>query len=182
MTVRDDRLSKFLALVLRHKPETVGVALDPAGFVDLEALAAAIAGQPGWAGTTAEAIRKLAEQDPRRYEVAGGRIRARYGHTVPIDTPGTPVIPPEWLYHGVAAGAAETVRESGLHPVDRQFVHLSATRQDARAVAERHASDAVVFTILARRASESGVAFFHASPGIYLTRHVPPQFLHLPNP
>lgn len=177
----DDRLSKFLALILRHKPETVGLALDPAGFVELDALAAAIAGQPGWSGTTAEAIRALAEGDPRRYEVAAGRIRARYGHTVPIDLPGVPVVPPEWLYHGLAPGAVDAVRREGLRPVDRQFVHLSATRQDAKAVAERHAAEAVVVTILARRASEEGVAFFQASAAIYLTRHVPPQFLHLPN-
>jgi len=182
VTVRDDRLSRFLALVLRHKPETVGIELDPGGFVDVDTLTAAIAGQPGWSGVTAEAIRSLAQQDPRRYELAGTRIRARYGHTVPIETPGTAVIPPEWLYHGVPAGVVETLRTVGLRPLDRQFVHLSATRQDARAVAERHSTDAVVVTVLARRASEEGIAFFHASAGIYLTRHVPPEFLHLPNP
>jgi putative RNA 2'-phosphotransferase len=180
--VRDDRLSKFLALILRHKPETVGLELDPAGFVDLDDLAAAIARQPGWAGTTADALRRVAQQDPRRYEVVENRIRARYGHTVPIATPGAPVIPPEWLYHGVARQALETIRTAGLHPVDRQFVHLSTTRQDARAVAERRAPDPVVVTVLARRASEAGIVFYQASSGLYLTRHVPPPYLHLPNP
>lgn len=182
MTVRDDRLSRFLSLVLRHKPESVGIELDPAGFVDLDALAAAIAAQPGWPGVTTEAIRRLAQQDARRYELAGPRIRARYGHTVPIETPGTPVIPPEWLYHGVPPSSLETLRADGLRPLDRQFVHLSATRQDALAIATRHSSEALVVTVLARRASDDGVQFYHASSGIYLTRHVPPQFLHLPNP
>jgi len=177
---RDDRLSRFLALVLRHKPESVGVTLDPGGFVEVETLAAALAAQPGWAWVTAEAIRRLAAADGRRYEIAAGRVRARYGHTVAIDAPGTPVIPPEWLYHGIAAEAVERLRREGLQPQDRQFVHLSATRPDALAVARRRHPDAVVVTVLARRASEAGVRFFQASAGIYLTRAVPPQFLHLP--
>jgi len=178
---RDDRLSRFLALILRHKPGSVGIELDPAGFVDLETLAAAIAGQPGWAWVTAEAIRRLAQRDTRRYELTEARIRARYGHTVPIETPGTPVMPPEWLYHGAPPASLQDLRTSGLHPQARQFVHLSATRQDALTIARRHNPDAVVVTVLARRAAEAGVTFYQASPAIYLTRAVPPEFLRLPN-
>ncbi|MDQ7843497.1 MAG: RNA 2'-phosphotransferase [Armatimonadota bacterium] len=179
---RDDRLSRFLALILRHKPESVGITLDAAGFVELEMLAAAIAGQPGWAWVTAEAIRRLAGRDVRRYELVEGRIRARYGHTVPIETPGTPVVPPEWLYHGAPAALLDHLRTVGLHPQDRQFVHLSATRQEALVVARRHSADAVVITVLARRAAEAGVTFYQAGPSLYLTRSVPPEFLRLPNP
>ncbi len=176
-----DRLSRFLALVLRHKPETAGVTLDSAGFVDIDALARGLAQQPGWSSVTPEAIRTLAEYDPRRYEIVGDRIRARYGHSVPIDAPGRPVTPPEWLYHGTSPDALEAIREHGLHPADRQFVHLSATRQDALAVGQRHSPDAVVVTVLARRASDDGVIFYQASPGIYLTRALSPQFLSLPD-
>jgi len=179
---RDDRLSRFLALILRHKPESVGVELDPAGFVDVERLAGAVAEQPGWAWVTAEAIRRVAQRDIRRYELSAGRIRARYGHTVLIETPGTPVVPPEWLYHGAPAVLLDHLRTVGLHPQDRQFVHLSATRQDALVVARRHSPDAVVITVLARRAAEAGVTFYQAGPSIYLTRSVPPEFLRLPNP
>ena len=178
---RDDRLSRFLALILRHKPESVGIELDPSGYADLDAVAAAVAGQPGWSWVTAEAIRKLAQRDVRRYELSGTRLRARYGHTVPIEAPGVPVVPPEWLYHGAPPASLERMRAAGLLPHDRQFVHLSATRQDALAVAQRHSPDAVVVTVLARRASETGIAFYQASPGLYLTRAVPAQFLRLPN-
>lgn len=179
---RDDRLSRFLALVLRHKPESVGIELDPAGFVDIEVLTAALAAQPGWSWVTPDAIRRLAQADDRRYGVTGNRIRARYGHTVPIEEPGAPVIPPEWLYFGAPPGALDQIRASGLHPQDRRFVHLSATRQDAAAVAARHSPEVAVITVLARRASESGVPFYQAAPGLYLTRAVPPPFLHLPDP
>lgn len=179
---RTERLSRFLALILRHKPESVGLTLDPAGFVDIATMVAALATQPGWSWVSADAVHHLAQQDGRRYEVVENRIRARYGHTVAIDTPGAPAVPPEWLYYGVPPASVDRLRVEGLHPQDRQFVHLSVTRQEALAIARRHDTDALVITILGRQASSSGVAFFQASAGIYLARAIPPQFLLLPNP
>lgn len=168
-------------MVLRHKPDSVGVSLDPAGFADVAALAAAVAAQPGWTWVTEDLIRAAAQHDAKRYEVDGPRIRARYGHSVPIETPGRAVVPPEWLYHGTAPAAVESIRQRGLVPEGRQFVHLSATRQDALAVGTRHSPDAVVVTVLARQASEAGVPFFQASSAIYLARSIPPEHLLVPD-
>jgi len=178
---RTDRLSRFLALVLRHKPESIGITLDASGFTEIEALAKAIAGQPGWSGVTDAAIHAVAQQDPRRYEIAGTRIRARYGHSIPIETPGTPILPPEWLYHGTTPDALAAIGRDGLTPQGRQFVHLSVTRQDALAVGKRHSPDAVVVTVLARQAHEAGVQFYSASPAIYLAKEIPPEFLSVPS-
>ncbi len=175
-----DRLSRFLALVLRHKPDSIGITLDPSGFVEIETLVKAIAGQPGWSWASESAVRAAAEQDARRYEIAGTRIRARYGHSVPIEAPGTPVVPPEWLYHGTSPEAVDVIRGDGLTPQGRQFVHLSATRQDALAVGKRHSPDAVVVTVLARQAHEAGVQFYQASAAIYLARGIAPNFLSVP--
>ena len=86
MQPSDQRLSRFLALVLRHRPDTVGVVLDPSGFVEVAALAHAVAATSGWAGVTADSITLLARRDRRRYELAEGKIRARYGHSVAIET------------------------------------------------------------------------------------------------
>jgi putative RNA 2'-phosphotransferase len=178
---RTERLGRFLALVLRHRPDSVGVALDPSGYVDIDTLAAALARQPGWAWVTADSIRAVARSDPRRYEMSGERIRARYGHSVPVETPGPPVVPPEWLYHGTAPAALDAIRTEGLRPQARQFVHLSVSPQDALAVGRRHSPDAVVVTVLARRAHDAGVRFYRASPSIYLARHVPAEYLLIPS-
>lgn len=178
---RAERLSRFLALVLRHKPESIGITLDPSGFTEIDVLAAAIAGQPGWTGVTEAAIRAVVQQDDRRYEIAGTRIRARYGHSIPIAIPGSAILPPEWLYHGTAPDVLEAISRGGLTPQGRQFVHLSVTRQDALAVGKRHSPDAVVVTVLARQAHEAGVQFYSASPAIYLTRGIPPEFLSVPS-
>jgi len=178
---RPERLSRFLALVLRHKPESVGITLDPSGFTEIEDLAKAIAEQPGWTGITEAAIRAVADQDTRRYEISGTRIRARYGHSIPVETPGTPIVPPEWLFHGTAPDALDAISRDGLTPQGRQFVHLSVTRQDALAVGKRHNPDAVVVTVLARQAAGAGVLFYNASLAIYLTKSIPPEFLSIPS-
>ncbi|HET6781714.1 MAG TPA: RNA 2'-phosphotransferase [bacterium] len=174
---RSERLSRFLALVLRHKPESIGLELDPSGFADVDALVKAVADQPGWDWVTEQEVRGLVQHDPRRYEIDGTRMRARYGHSIPVETPGRSVLPPEWLYHGTVGTALEAIRVGGLRPLGRQYVHLSATRQDAISVAKRHSDEVVLVTVLARRAHEAGFAFYQAAPSIYLVREVPPEFL-----
>ncbi|MGH2375834.1 MAG: RNA 2'-phosphotransferase, partial [bacterium] len=62
--LRRVRLSRLLALVLRHRPEEVGLTLDAGGFAPLEALAQALAAQPGWAAVTAADVVAVAEADP----------------------------------------------------------------------------------------------------------------------
>jgi putative RNA 2'-phosphotransferase len=175
-----DRLGRFLALVLRHKPESIGITLDSAGFVEVAVLAQAIAAQPGWSSVTADAIRAATQKDAKRYELSGDRVRARYGHSVPIATPGKVVIPPEWLYHGTPPSALDALRQQGLHPQGRQFVHLSVTRQDALTIGQRHSPDAVVVTVQARGAHDTGILFYQASSTVYLVREVPPTFLRVP--
>jgi putative RNA 2'-phosphotransferase len=175
-----DRLGRFLALVLRHKPESIGITLDSAGFVEVAVLAQAIAAQPGWSSVTADAIRAATHKDAKRYELSGDRVRARYGHTILIATPGKEVVPPEWLYHGTEPAALDALRQQGLQPQGRQFVHLSVTRQDALTIGQRHSPDAVVVTVQARGAHDAGILFYLASPTVYLVREVPPIFLRLP--
>lgn len=157
------------------------MTLDPSGFADIDILVKAIADQPGWEWVTEQEVRVLALHDPRRYEIEETRIRARYGHSIPIEMPGRPVLPPEWLYHGTAPEAVDHIRTDGLKPVGRQYVHLSGTRQDAINIGKRHTEEVVVVTVLARQAHEAGIAFFQAAPSIYLVREVSPEYLSVPS-
>jgi len=175
------RLSRLLARVLRHKPEDVGLTLDAEGFTSLEALARALAAQPGWETLTAADLAAVAAADPRRYELRDGRIRARYGHTVPVEAPGEPAVPPEWLYYGVPQDALPAIRTAGLRPGTRRYVHLATTPSEAAAVARRHAEAVVVVAVQARRAHAGGAAFWRAGPGLYLTRALPPTVVLVPD-
>jgi putative RNA 2'-phosphotransferase len=157
------------------------VSLDPAGYTDLEGLAAALATQPGWESLSPGDIVALAHTDPRRYEVQDGRIRARYGHTVNVAEPGEHALPPEWLYLGVDAAHAAEVRVTGLRPSHRQHVHLATTPQAAREVGRRHTPDIVVVVVFARRAADAGITFRRAGTALFLTTGVPAEFLLLPS-
>jgi putative RNA 2'-phosphotransferase len=175
------RLSRVVALVLRHKPGKVGVQLDPAGFVLLDDLARALAAQPGWDSITTDDLIALARSDPRRYEIRDERIRARYGHTVAVEAPGDLAFPPEWLYVAVAPAEIARIATDGLQPTDRQHVHLATTPQAALDVGRRHAQDAQVVVIFARRAATAGTAFRRAGPALYLVAAVAAKFLLLPD-
>ncbi len=174
------RLSRLVALVLRHRPDEVGLQLDEGGFVGIDALSRALAGQPGWDSVTVGDLIALAQADPRRYEVRDGRMRARYGHTVSIQQPGEPALPPEWLYHGASPTEAAGMTGTGLRPSGRQHVHLSVAPQAALEVGRRHAPDAVVVVVFARRAAAVGIEFRRAGPALFLTGVVPAEFLLLP--
>ncbi len=174
------RLSRLVALVLRHRPDEVGLRLDEGGFVAVEALSEALATQPGWDSLTASDLVALAQADPRRYEVLDGRIRARYGHTVSVERPGEPALPPEWLYYGASPAEAAGMAETGLRPSGRQHVHHSVTPQAALEVGRRHAPDAIVVVVFARQAAARGVEFRRAGPALFLTGVVPAEFLLLP--
>lgn len=171
------RLSRLAALVLRHRPDEVGLTLDSGGFVQVEALAGALSTQRGWESLCADDLVALAVADPRRYELSDGRIRARYGHTVTVEQPGEAALPPEWLYLGTSAADAATLRETGLRPRNRRLVHLSTTPQAAAEVARRHLSDPVVVVVFSRRAYAAGVEFWRAGAALFLTRGVSARFI-----
>ncbi len=93
--------SKFLSLVLRHKPETIGLALDAEGWVSLSELISA-ANAHGKQLNRELVLRVVRENDKQRFMIdeAGTRIRANQGHSVDVNLGIEPCKPPEQLYHG----------------------------------------------------------------------------------
>jgi putative RNA 2'-phosphotransferase len=119
-------VSKFLALHLRHAPERIGLALDEAGWADVEALlrAAATAGFPI---TRAELDEAVAEPVKRRYayDASRTRVRAVQGHSLQVELGYPPSAPPEELFHGTVERSVARILTEGLRPMERRHVHLS---------------------------------------------------------
>ncbi len=169
--------SKFLSLVLRHKPETIGLTLDAEGWADLDELIALAS--RGGRHLTRELIEQVVEQnDKRRFVFSDDRrrIRAQQGHSIEIELNLPPRQPPEILYHGTVAKFLPAVRAQGLIKGSRQHVHLSSDRETARRVGERRGA-AVILTIRAELMHGDGFSFFLSGNGVWLTDHVPPQYL-----
>lgn len=171
------KLSRFLALLLRHQPARFALPLDAEGYADLDAVLHILNGLPNfrWA-TRADIDALLALPGRSRFEIVGGRIRALYGHTA-IRLTYTPATPPDVLYHGTAPENLDAIRREGLQPMQRQYVHLATTPETARQIALRHSDAPVILRIDAASAHAAGVVFYHPEENIYLCEAVPAKFI-----
>lgn len=170
------RRSKRLAFVLRHDPSSAGLALDPNGWVDVEALLAAL----GLTRADLDAV--VAGNDKQRYAIQPGpdgrdRIRASQGHSVPVDLGLTARQPPDVLFHGTSVAVLASIREQGLLPGARHHVHLSPDRPTALRVGRRRSGPVALLAVDAGAMSRAGHAFFVSDNGVWLTAHVPPAYL-----
>ncbi len=172
--------SKFLSLILRHQPETIGLVLDENGWADVEELLRK-ANDYGRPISRPLLERIVAENDKKRFAFneTGERIRASQGHSIEIDLALTPVEPPPQLFHGTATRFVESICEKGLIPGSRQHVHLSADRETAVKVGQRHGKP-IVLSVDSMAMVQAGHVFFLSANGVWLTDHVPAEFLTFP--
>jgi putative RNA 2'-phosphotransferase len=174
------KMSKFLSLVLRHKPEEIGLTLDQNGWADVEELIR-LANQRGTRLTRSLLHQVVAENDKKRFALSddGSRIRASQGHSVEVDLAIPPTQPPEVLYHGTASRFMDSIRTSGLHSANRQHVHLSLDVPSATKVGQRHGKP-VVLVVRAGEMAAAGHLFFLSANGVWLTEQVPVEFIAFP--
>ncbi len=171
------RTSKFLSLVLRHRPEAIGLELDAAGWAPVPELIAR-AREHGRELTEPLLREVVQKNDKRRFSLSedGSRIRARQGHSLSVDLGLEPVAPPAVLFHGSAKRFLASIRRRGLLKGERHHVHLSVDAATARAVGGRHGPP-VVLRVDAGRMHADGHAFFVSENGVWLTDHVPVKYL-----
>ncbi len=176
------KLSKFLALLLRHRPARFPIRLDPQGYADFADVMKVVQSLPNFRWVTHDDLDTVLNlPGRRRFEVVKDefgalRIRALYGHTV-VRPDYEPVAPPEILYHGTAPEALEAILREGIRPMQRHYVHLAASSDIARSIALRHTATPVILRIDAAAAYAAGQAFYHPSNGIYLTAAVPAVYV-----
>lgn len=172
--------SKFLSLVLRHAPETIGLSLDGAGWAQVDVLLER-ANANGVSLNWKSLSQIVANSDKQRFIFSddGKRIRANQGHSVQVDLELPPQEPPIRLFHGTAFRFLESIRSNGLQPMKRQHVHLSPDEQTAESVGRRHGQPCVLL-VDAKAMHSSGQVFFRAKNGVWLTAAVSPEFIEFP--
>ncbi len=171
------RASKFLSYVLRHDPGAIGLDLQEGGWASIDALLAGAA-RHGRNLDAAMIGRVVNAPGKQRFEMRDGLIRAAQGHSVQVDLGLDPCQPPSVLYHGTVARFLDSIFVDGLRPGARTHVHLSASPEIAGTVGARRGRP-VVLLIDSAAMSVSGHEFFQASNGVWLTKHVPPEFIKL---
>jgi len=169
--------SKFLSLVLRHKPEQIGLRLDKAGWAEIDELVdRAVA-----AGVEIDRpmIESIATNCPKqRFSISEDRhrIRANQGHSLKVDLGMEERQPPKSLFHGTSTRFHESIKQTGIHPQARQYVHLSSDPETALVVGRRHGKP-IVLRIDARTMGLDGYLFFLSENGVWLTEHVPYSYV-----
>ena len=177
MTSNTTKISKFLSLVLRHKPQTIGIELDPNGWVDVDLLLQK-ASDHGRTISPEQLARVVATNDKKRFAFSddGLRIRASQGHSLAVDLKLEPQEPPALLYHGTASRFLDRIRAEGLKKMGRQHVHLSATRETATKVGSRHGAP-VILVVDCSGMLGAGHKFYLSANNVWLTDVVPSKFL-----
>nr|WP_081795661.1 RNA 2'-phosphotransferase [Butyrivibrio sp. MC2021] len=95
-----NEISKFIVLILRHKPETIGITLDEHGWANVDDLIAGISKEYDFNMEMLEEI--VATDNKQRYSFNEDKtlIRANQGHSIPVDVELEKAAPPDILYHG----------------------------------------------------------------------------------
>lgn len=172
-------LSKTISYALRHNPAEFGFTLDGEGWVALTELVRAIQQSSKQFEALQESdIRSMmAAAKKQRFEIADGRIRAIYGHSVNEQIEYAASVPPEILYHGTTPQASEAIRQTGLQKMSRQYVHLSADMDGARIVAVRRTGAPVILKVRALEAYRGGLRFYHANESVWLADDIPALYI-----
>ena len=170
--------SKFISLILRHKPEVVGISLDEHGWADVEDLIVGVNRSEGHF-LDMEILEEIVRSDEKqRYSFNEDHtlIRANQGHSIPVDVELEEKTPPDILWHGTGEKYVSTIDEQGLIPKSRLYVHLSSDVETAKKVGSRHGKP-VIYCVDCRKMTEDGFLFYLSVNKVWLTKAVPPRYL-----
>jgi len=169
--------SKFLSLVLRHKPEEINLKLDSNGWADTDELIEKL-NHRGF-NINFELLEEVViTNDKQRFSFNEdySAIRANQGHSVDIDLALKPIKPPELLYHGTVAKFIDAIKTEGLQKMSRRHIHLSRDVDTAKKVGARRGKPVILF-IDSGKMADDGYLFFVSENGVWLTDQVPVKYI-----
>lgn len=171
-----NKTSKFISLILRHKPETIGISLDEHGWASVSELIEGISKKQYIDMAMLEKI--VATDSKQRYSFNEDKtlIRANQGHSIPVDVELPVKKPPVILYHGTGEKYVSSIDEQGLIPKSRLYVHLSGDESTAKVVGARHGKP-VIYEIYASQMYNDGYVFYQSVNGVWLTKSVPVKYM-----
>ena len=177
-----EKIGRTLAAILRHGK--FGLDMDAQGNVSLKDVMAKIRERnPRMNWLRARHIEALVETDPKgRYVISNGKIRATYGHTIPLDIRLDCEDIPDELFYPASPEEAEIILESGIFPSDRAMVHLSRGYRDAVRAGSVRTEDPVILVIDTGVCMELGSDIGRAAKTVYLCRSVPADAIDIADP
>ena len=175
------RISKFLSLILRHKPETIDLKLDENGWASVEELLEKV--NRDHFVLLLDDLKAVVEQnDKKRFSFSPdfSQIRVNQGHSIRVDLKLEQQSPPDLLFHGTATRNLDSIKEKGLLKGQRNHVHLSADQATARNVGIRYGKP-MVLHIDTGKMHHDGHSFYLSDNGVWLVDHVPSDYIKFPD-
>lgn len=172
-----EKLSVFISLILRHKPEKINIQLDKHGWADVNELLDGI--RKTGRTINMELLEDIVATDnKKRYSFNDDRtkIRANQGHSISVDVELTSAVPPKVLYHGTAIKSLDFIKEEGITSQSRQYVHLSNDIETAKKVGARHGAS-VVLIVKAHEMYQDGYEFWISENKVWLCKSVPIKYI-----
>lgn len=175
------KLSKEISYALRHAPWEYELELDSEGFVPVGQLLTAIneSGSYDRPIAVGDLEHMIEISDKKRHEIQGDKIRALYGHSIPMHISKDVVVPPDVLYHGTTHKALDAILNDGLKPMGRQYVHLSVDTDTALQVGKRRDKTPVLLVVDAQRAYGDGIVFYKGNDKVILADRIPPVYIRI---
>ena len=171
--------SKYISLILRHKPEVIGITLDEHGWANVEELIQKVNQTRPLNMEMLEEIVRTNNKTRYSFNEDKTLIRANQGHSIPVDVELPVKTPPEYLWHGTGEKSVPSIDQTGLNRQSRLYVHLSKDVETAVNVGQRHGRP-VVYRVLSGKMAEDGYIFYQSVNGVWLTKEVPVQYLERP--
>jgi putative RNA 2'-phosphotransferase len=168
-------VSRYMSSLLRHSPQNL--KMDTQGFVSIDELLEKI--RTRYPIDKSMILEIANKSDKKRFEVNGNKIRALYGHTIPVNIEFEEDTHVKLLYHGTTAEAASKILKEGLKPMKRKWVHLSPTVETAIEVGNRRTTHPIVLEIDAKAAREDGMKIYRATDKVFLSGSVPRKYIKI---
>ena len=170
------RTSKYVSLLLRHKPEKAGIHLDQHGWAEVDELIKGVSKTHMFNMEILEEIVRTDNKQRYSFNEDKTKIRANQGHSIPVDVELPEMEPPELLFHGTGEKYVSSILQQGLIPKSRLYVHLSKDIDTAVKVGKRHGKE-VIFQVATGQMYRDGYKFYLSVNGVWLTKEVPVKYL-----
>ena len=167
-----ERTSRFISLILRHIPETIGIELDEHGWANVDGLLKGV-------NIDFDTLEKIVNEDEKgRYSFNEDKtkIRANQGHSIDVDVGLEVKTPPDILYHGTATKYEKSINSIGLQPKTRLYVHMTEDLEVAKITGMRHGK-LIVYQIDAKKMNNDGILFYKSVNNVWLTKDVETKYL-----
>ncbi len=173
------RIGRFLSLILRHKPEVIGITLDEYGWAYVDDILKGFE-KEGHAITMEDLIYIVENNNKKRYSFNDDltKIRANQGHSIKVNIELQKETPPNILYHGTAEKYYNEIINKGILKQTRNHVHLSIDIETALVVGKRHGKP-IIFEVDTKQMYKDGVDFYLSKNNVWLVDKVMPKYIKL---